>query len=103
MQRKSVKKVYNVGSGKTVSVNRIVELLKEKKYLYQKDHRNQIRLFADISLIKKEIGWSPKIDIKQGLKKILNDIQYWKNAPVWTPLSIKKETKDWFKYLKKKI
>ena len=102
-KKKCKKKVYNVGSGKTVSVNRIVELLKGEKVFIPKRPSEPDTTFADISLIKKEIGWSPKIDIKQGLKKILNDIQYWKNAPVWTPLSIKKETKDWFKYLKKKI
>ena len=28
-----------------------------------------------------------------------HNINYWKNAPVWTPQTIQKETKDWFKYL----
>ena len=31
--------------------------------------------------------------------KIINN---WKNAPVWTPKSIKKATKVWFKELGKK-
>ena len=30
-------KIFNVGSGKTVSVNRVVKLLGGKKYIYQKD------------------------------------------------------------------
>ena len=30
---------------------------------------------------------------------ILKNIDYWKEAPVWTPETIKKETTDWFKYL----
>ena len=26
-------------------------------------------------------------------------LDYWKDAPVWTPERIAKETKDWFRYL----
>ena len=28
------------------------------------------------------------------------NIQYWKDAPLWTKTKIKIATKDWFKYLK---
>ena len=50
--------------------------------------------------IKKEIGWTPKIDIKIGIKEMKKNIQYWKDAPLWTKSKIKSATKDWFKYLK---
>jgi len=30
-----------------------------------------------------------------------SEINNWKDAPVWTPESIKKVTKVWFTYLKK--
>ena len=49
--------------------------------------------------IKKELNWRPKISIKQGIKNILKEIDYWNSAPVWTPKKIKVATKDWFKYL----
>jgi UDP-glucose 4-epimerase len=50
--------------------------------------------------IRKLLKWKPKINIKQGIKKILTEIDYWKKAPVWTPKNISIETKDWFKYIK---
>ena len=30
---------------------------------------------------------------------ILKNIDYWKEAPVWTPDKIATATQDWFKYL----
>ena len=31
--------------------------------------------------------------------KLLKEINYWSNAPVWTRKKIKNATKDWFKFL----
>ena len=59
------------------------------------------RSLADISKIKSEFNWSPKISIDEGVNMLLNNIQDWKNAPVWTPEKIEKATKVWFKYLSK--
>ena len=33
-------------------------------------------------------------------KILLENLNYWKSAPVWTPKKIAIATKDWFKYLK---
>ena len=33
--------------------------------------------------------------------KLLENINNWKDAPVWTPDSINEATKTWFKFLKK--
>ena len=38
--------------------------------------------------------------IKKGINILLQNIDYWKSAPLWTPKNIKVATKDWFKYLK---
>ena len=35
------------------------------------------------------------------INELLKNIHYWSDAPIWTPKSIKKETKVWFKLLKK--
>ena len=35
------------------------------------------------------------------IRIIKENINYWKNAPIWTSNKIKIATKDWFKYLKK--
>ncbi len=94
-------KVYNVGSGKTISINRLVELLGGDKIYIPKRPGEPDSTFADISLIKRDLRWNPKVSIEQGIKEIIKNIEYWREAPVWTPEKISIETKDWFKYLKK--
>ncbi len=92
-------KIYNVGSGQTVSVNRLVELLEGEKTYIPKRPGEPDCTFADISKIKKELQWSPKVTIEQGVQEILKNIDYWKDAPVWTQKSIETATQDWFKFL----
>jgi UDP-glucose 4-epimerase len=91
--------IYNVGSGKTISVNRLVELLGGSKINIPKRPGEPDCTFADIERITLDLGWSPKISIEEGVKKVLLDIEYWRNAPVWTAESIANATEDWFKYL----
>jgi len=93
--------IYNVGSGTNVSVNRLVELLGGEKVYIPKRPGEPDCTFADIHKIKKELGWNPKVSIEQGIEEILKQIDYWREAPVWTPDSIADATKDWFKYLGK--
>jgi UDP-glucose 4-epimerase len=92
--------IFNVGSGNTVSVNKIVKLLGGKKIFIKKRPGEPDCTFADVSKIKRLLKWKPKVDIKEGVNKLLLDIKYWKKAPVWTPKKINIATKTWFKYLK---
>jgi UDP-glucose 4-epimerase len=92
-------KCYNIGSGQTVTVNRLVEILGGDKTNIPKRPGEPDCTFADISLIKNDLGWQPKIPIEDGVAKVLANIDYWRNAPVWTPDSIADATVDWFKYL----
>ena len=91
--------IFNVGSGKTVSVNKIAKELGGKKKRIPKRPGEPDVTFADISKIKRKTGWKPKISIKEGIKVMLNNLDDWKSAPVWTPKKISKETKKWFFYL----
>ena len=93
--------VYNVGSDTTVSVNKIVELLGGDKVNIPKRPGEPDCTYADISKIKEELGWYPTISIEDGVGKILENIDYWKEATVWSPDSISEATEDWFKYLDK--
>lgn len=93
-------KIYNVGSENTISVNKIVDLLGGSKVFIPKRPGEPQTTFADITKIKKDIGWKPLINIENGVCELIENIHLWKDAPVWTPESIKVETKDWFKYLK---
>ncbi|MBO0350649.1 SDR family oxidoreductase [Phormidium pseudopriestleyi FRX01] len=91
--------IYNVGSGQTVSVNRLVELLRGEKTYIPKRPGEPDCTFAEITKIGQELGWFPNVTIEAGVAKILENIDYWQNAPVWTPETIATATQDWFKYL----
>jgi UDP-glucose 4-epimerase len=91
--------IFNVGSGETVSVNRLVELLGGEVTYIPKRPGEPDCTFADITKIRSELKWQPKVDIKQGVDNVLANIDYWKSAPVWTPATIATATEDWFKYL----
>jgi len=92
--------IFNVGTGKPISVNHIVKLLKCQSVNIPKRPGEPDETNANIGKIKKELNWHPKISIKNGINRLLKDINYWNNAPVWTPKTIKIATKEWFKYLK---
>ena len=57
--------------------------------------------FADTARIEAALGWKAKVTFEEGVQRVLDSIDYWKDAPVWTPDSISDATKDWFKYLGK--
>ncbi|OPZ88303.1 MAG: UDP-glucose 4-epimerase [Firmicutes bacterium ADurb.Bin419] len=92
--------IFNVGSGGTYSVNRLVELLGGEITYIPKRPGEPDCTFADTSKIKKVMGWQPEVSFENGVKKVLDNIEYWKEAPVWTSDKIEGATKEWFKYLK---
>ena len=94
-----VGQIYNVGSGATVSVNRLVELLGGERVHIPKRPGEPDSTFADISKIQSELGWEPQVPIEDGVAEILKHIDYWRDAPVWSPDSIAEATEDWFRYL----
>jgi len=90
----------NVGSGETVSILKIINLLGGQKIYIKKRPGEPDCTFADIKLIKRKLHWKPKVKIEEGINILLKNIKYWKKAPVWTPKKINNATKLWFKYLK---
>ena len=93
--------IFNVASGEETTVNKIADMIGGKKISIPKRPGEPDRSLADISKIKKKIGWEPQISINEGVKMLLEDIDQWKNAPLWTPEKIENATKPWFEYLKK--
>jgi len=91
--------VYNIGSGQTVSVNRLVELLGGDKVNIPKRPGEPDCTFADITKIRTDLNWEPNVPIEDGVAKVIENIDYWRNAPVWTPDTIATATIDWFKFL----
>ena len=95
-------KIMNVGSGGHYSVNQIVKLLGGDVMFIPKRPGEPDCTFADISRIRRELNWKPSVTIEAGIKKLLENIDYWKEAPLWTPDKIKTATDTWFTYLGKK-
>jgi UDP-glucose 4-epimerase len=100
-QSNIVNEIMNVGSGNHYSVNKLVELLGGEKTYIPKRPGEPDCTFADITKIKRLLNWSPKIDLETGVSEMIKNINYWKDAPVWTPEKIAIETEDWFKALSK--
>jgi UDP-glucose 4-epimerase len=91
--------IMNVGSGSTYSINLLVELLGGKVTYVPKRPGEPDCTFADTGKILRKTGWKPEVSFQEGVKIMLENINYWKDAPLWEPDSIAKATEDWFKYL----
>ena len=93
---------FNVGSGGTYSVNRLVELLGGPKVFVPKRPGEPDCTHADITKIGRALGWKPKVRFEDGVQKMLDHLEDWRDAPVWTTEKIQEATRDWFAYLGKK-
>ena len=94
-----VNETFNVGSGGTYSVNRLCGLLGGDVVHIPKRPGEPDCTFADKTKIENALGWKAKVTFEDGVQKILENIDYWREAPVWTPDTIGTATEDWFKYL----
>ncbi len=92
--------ILNIGSSKPISVNYLASLISSKKLKIPKRPGEPDITHANIKKATKVLNWKPKISIEDGMLELLNNISYWKNAPLWNRKNIKKATKNWFKYLK---
>ena len=88
--------ILNVGSGRSVSVNEIVDLLGGDKTFIPNRPGEPKCTFADTQKIEALLSWSPKVDIEEGVQTVLANIDYWADAVVWTPDTIQEATKEWF-------
>ena len=89
--------VYNVGSGHETSINLVADIIGGNKVKIPKRPGETDRSLADVSKIKAHFNWQTKIAIKEGIMMLLKNINEWKDAPVWTPETLKETTKSWFK------
>lgn len=70
-------RIYNLGSSNPVTINEVVDIVEELtgkkiKRIYKEKPQEDVQMtFADISKAKKELNWAPKINIRQGLKRII--------------------------------
>jgi UDP-glucose 4-epimerase len=98
-QSKYVNNIYNLGAGKPVKIIKLAKLLSDKFKFIRTRPGEPNCTWASIEKIKKHTNWKPKVTFNLGIKLMLQNIQDWKNAPLWDTRSINKATKTWFKYL----
>jgi UDP-glucose 4-epimerase len=92
--------ILNVGTGKAQSINYLVSLLEGPVTHVPKRPGEPEQTLADISKIKELLHWSPEISFEKGVKVMLDNINRWSDAPVWTTESIHEATKTWFQFLR---
>ena len=96
---KRVGRIYNLGAGNPQSVNRLVELLGGEVIHIPKRPGEPDCTWADITRITTELGWRPEVSFEEGVGRILKNIDYWRDAPLWEPDSIAAATRTWFEML----
>ena len=98
-----VNEVYNLGAGNPQTVNRLIELLGGGEIVrVPKRPGEPDCTWADITKIERDLGWKQQVSFEEGVGRMLKNLDYWRQAPVWDPVSIAGATKNWFTFLEGK-
>jgi UDP-glucose 4-epimerase len=73
IKSKYFNKIYNLGSGKRTSINSIAKIFGGKKKFIPYRPGEPKNSQANISKIKKELNWKPKISIEEGISKLVRN------------------------------
>ncbi|MDP3920152.1 MAG: SDR family oxidoreductase [Candidatus Omnitrophota bacterium] len=91
--------ILNIGSGNTYSVNLLVSLLGGEVVYIPKRPGEPDCTFADTARIRDVLSWTPRVSFEEGVQVMLDNIECWREAPVWNESSIAEATRGWFQYL----
>lgn len=91
--------IFNVGSGDTYPINQLVGILGGDVVHIPKRPGEPDCTFADTRKIMKALDWKPRVSFEDGVQVMVENIESWREAPVWDTESITDATKDWFNYL----
>lgn len=97
---KNYNKILNIGSSRPIKVKYLAKLMSNKFSYVPKRPGEPDKSHANINLAKKILNWVPKVKFEEGVKELIKNINYWKDAPLWDKNKIKKATKIWFDNLK---
>ncbi len=94
-----VGRVWNVGCSNPQSVNRLVELLQGPVVHLPKRPGEPDVTWADTTAIRRDLGWEPQVSFEEGVSRVVANIDYWAEAPLWDEQSIGEATASWFQLL----
>lgn len=100
-ETKQIGRSYNLGAGNPQSISRLIELLGGESIQIQKRPGEPDCTWADVTRISDELGWRPEVTFEEGVSRVLAEIEYWRDAPLWDPSSIASATERWFECLGK--
>jgi UDP-glucose 4-epimerase len=78
IKTKNFNEIYNIGFGKSITINQLAEIIMEafsfyKKPIYMPERKGDIKHSqADISKAIKLLDYKPEVSLKEGIKKIIN-------------------------------
>ena len=91
--------IWNLGAGDPQSINYLVELIGGAVTHLPKRPGEPDITWAEITKIRTELGWKPRVPFEEGVRRMIADIQSWRDAPLWDPQKIEQATRSWFEYL----
>ena len=92
-------RIWNLGSGNPQSVNRLVELLGGPVVHIPRRPSEPAATWADPTAINRDLDWVPTVSFEQGVATVVENIDYWAEAPLWDEESIATATEPWFRLL----
>jgi len=98
-ETKMAGEIWNLGGGNPRSINELVQLIEGPVVHIPKRPGEPEVTFADITKIRRDLGWSPTVNFKDGVARMLSDIYAWEGAPLWDPETIERATATWFETL----
>lgn len=93
------REVWNCGANDPKSVNELAQLIGGDVVYIPRRPGEPDCTWADTSKIRRDLGWLPTVDFREGVAEMLREIDRWVEAPLWTPESIAAATAGWFKAL----
>ncbi|MBV8080630.1 MAG: SDR family oxidoreductase [Actinobacteria bacterium] len=93
--------IFNVGSGGTYAINELVALLGGDVTYVAKRPGEPDCTFADVRKIERVLGWRACVSFRTGVGLMLDNVELWRDAPVWDREGIERATAAWFTHLGK--
>jgi UDP-glucose 4-epimerase len=91
--------VLNVGTGMPQTINHLVELIGGDVTNVPHRPGEPALTHADVRQIRELLGWGAQVGFEEGVAAMLERIDDWRDAPVWTPAAIEDATRAWFEHL----